>query len=276
MSCNNFDGDSESDKNNCKKNKHRKKHRNCLGNKCEISYDINKDKEAIDVQNIKIVLRMNDYLKRMFYSFNSICETLISFLEQIYCIYNELNFQCVNPEIIESYNKAIIFMYESISGTLTDTISSIDQVETQLIKPVEREYTTHKINLTYFVDDSSSLSRYLGSVSNVTSTLINDQCTIDRAGILYVYSKMKFTNVISVNDFRYQLDLYINQTKTLIGFFYKDVEYIKNAIKILLSVISETVTLQTSKMYVEQWKLVVTEIAQSINLIKTCTSNMSK
>lgn len=43
------------------------------------------------MQNIKSVLRMNDYLKRLFYSYNSICEILSEFLEQIYCIYNNLN-----------------------------------------------------------------------------------------------------------------------------------------------------------------------------------------
>lgn len=268
MSCNNCDSDSDVSIKSEKKNKPKYK--------CEDQCEDDHFRESIDLQNIKSVLRMNDYLKRLFYSYNSICEILSEFLEQIYCIYNDLNFQSVDPEIIESYNKAILFMYESIAGVLTDSISGIDYIETQLIKPVESNYKTHKINLTYFIDDSSSLSRFLGTVSNVSITLINDQLTLDRAETSYIFTKMNLNNTILVNDFRYHLDTYTYQTKRLIGFFYKDVEYVKNAIRTLLTIISETITIQTSKKYIKKWTCVVEEVGNSITLIKKCNSNITK
>lgn len=255
-----------------KKNKSSSICKICL---CENKCECEGSTEAVDIQNIKSVLRMNDYLKRLFYSYNSICEILGEFLEQLYSIYNDLNFQGVNQETIESYNKAIIFIYESIAGVLSDTISGIDYVETLLVKPVEQNYTTHKINLTYFVNDSSTLSRFLGTVSNVSISLINNQLRLDRFDSSYIYSQINQTNIISVNDFRYQLDLYIFQTKKLIGFFYKDVEYVKNAIRTLLTIISETITIKTSNKYIKKWTSVVEEVGNSIILIKKCTANMS-
>lgn len=233
-------------------------------------------RELVDIQNIKSVLRMNDYLRRLFYSYNSICEILGSFLEQLYCIYNDLNFHSVDPEIIESYNKSLLFMYESIAGVLTDTISGVDYIETPIIKPVENTYRTHKVNLTYFVNDMSSLSRFLGSVSNVKILCANDQINLDRADATYVFVKMNLNVDITVNDFRYHLDLYINQTKRMIGFFYKDVEYVKNAIRTLLNIISETITVDTSKKYIKKWIHVVEEVGNSITLIKKCNYTITK
>jgi hypothetical protein len=112
-------------------------------------------------------------------------------------------------------------------------------------------------------------------VSNVSITLINNQLTLDRSDASYIYSKLKLNDVILVNDFRYQLDIYIFQTKKLIGFFYKDIEYVKNAIRTLLTIISETITIQTSKKYIKKWTCVVEEVGNSITLIKTCTATMS-
>jgi hypothetical protein len=126
------------------------------------------------------------------------------------------------------------------------------------------------------VNDSSTLSRFLGNVSNVSITNINDQIVLYRADALYVYTKIKLLYEIEVNDFRYHLDLCIDQTKRLIGFFYKDVEYVKNAIRMLLSVISETITINTSKKYIKKWTAVVEEVGNSINLIKKCNLNMSE
>ena len=228
-------------------------------------------KEDIDIQNIRSVLRMTEYLKRLFYSYNSICETLSEFLEQQYYVYNELNFQSANSEVIETYNKSIIFMNESIKGILTDSLSGTDYVDTQIIKPVEKDYYTHNINLTYFINDSSTLSRFLGMVSNVSITEINNQIILERSNEQYVFSKFKFCENILIDDFRYHLDAYIHQTKKLIGFFYKDVEYVKNAVRTLLMIISETVSSGISKKHIKNWECVIEEIKDCINLIKTCT-----
>jgi hypothetical protein len=88
--------------------------------------------------------------------------------------------------------------------------------------------------------------------------------------------KLDLNSVIMVNDFRYQLDTYIYQTKRLIGFFYKDVEYVKNAIRTLLTVISETITIKTNKKYIKKWTSVVEEVGNSITLIKKCSAVMTK
>jgi hypothetical protein len=229
-------------------------------------------REAIDIQNMKSVLRMNDYLKRLFYSYNSICESLTSFIEQLYGIYNDLNFQSVDPEIIESYNKLILFLYETILGVLSDTIAGLDYIETPVVKQAEPSYQSHKIIFNYFIDDSNSMSRYLGSVSNISISNINDQITLIRSDASYIYIKMPSNVSINVNDFRHHLDTYIFQTKRLIGFFYKDIEYIKNAIRMLLTIISETISIQTSTKYIKKWTNVVEEVGNSIKLIKTCAS----
>jgi hypothetical protein len=232
----------------------------------------NFSREMVDIQNMKSVLRINDYLKRLFFSYNSICESLTAFIEQLYEIYNDLNFQSVDPEILESYNKLIIFLYETILGVLSDTIAGIDCIETPVIKQVEPTYLVHKIYFNYFIDDSNSMSRYLGSVSNVSICNINDQITLIRSDTPYIYVKIASNTCVNVNDFRHHLDTYIFQTKRLIGFFYKDIEYIKNAIRMLLTIISETISIQISKKYMKKWKHVVEEVGNSIKLIKTCAS----
>ena len=185
------------------------------------------DKQAVDSQNIKSVLRMNEFLKRLFYSYNSIIESLTLFLDQLYYIYNELNFQSVDIQIIDSYNKIIMFLFDTLIGILTDTISGSDYMEILIIKPIDVNYYTHKINLTYFVDNSTSLSRCLGIVSNVSIKNINNLIILNRGELEYSYAKIDLNSSISVTDFRFHIDTYINQTNILIGFFYKDVDSVK-------------------------------------------------
>ena len=233
-------------------------------------------KESVDIQNIKSVLRMNDFLKRLFYSYNSICESLESFIEKLYEIYNELNFQNISQEIVESYNKLIVFLFETMSGILSDTISGTDCNETFIIKPIDTNYYSHKLNINYFIDNCTSISRFLGSVSNVSVRNINDQITIQRNESVYIFVKLPSDCYVSIDDFRFHLDNYIFQIKQLLGFFYKDIDYVKNAIRTLLGIIEETININTSKKYIKKWTHVVKEVANSIKLIHACKEANNK
>lgn len=236
----------------------------------ESSNEKNISNKCINIQNVKSVMRMNDYLKRMYYSYNSICEVLTDFIEQLYEIYNEVNFQCVNVEIIERYNKSIYFLYETLNGILSDTISSNECNEIHLIKPVEHDKYFHNLTINYFIDDCTSITRHLGCVSNACVDFINDQVVLRRGELCHVFAKIPLDSDISVEDFRYHLDVYLYNAKQFRGLFFKDVEYTKDAIKRLINIIEESVKIKQNKKYIKHWKCAIIEIHKSIKLIKTC------
>lgn len=209
-----------------------------------------------EVHNIRSIFRMNSYLKRVFNIYHSIYTTLVSVQNDLLMLQNELNLRPVDEQLIESYNKMVRFMYDNIEATIQQTISGPECSETYIIFPVDSDKNlyTHKLEITYFLHDGMSVTKPLGSISNVSAVKINDHVKIFRATQVHEFVYIEsMDSTISIDDFREHLDNYMISIKEMLSWFYNDIEFTKLAFRGLLGVMSDAIKLSNCKVEQKKW-----------------------
>jgi hypothetical protein len=233
------------------------------------------DKDA-ELHNIKSISRMNSFIKRLIISFSSINKTFLSMHDEILKLNNDLNFRRVDPQMIDSYNKMIIFMFDQVTGILSQTISGQKCSETLIIKPVniDRDQYSHRLELTYFLPNMSCLTKPLGTITNVSSIKVNDHYKILRGENLYEFVLIDIDDVITVDSFREHLVTYEAKIKELIAWFYTDMDYVKLAFRALLDILSDSIKLSKCSHQQKRWKILVKRIKLNSSVIYKCVNNM--
>lgn len=222
-----------------------------------------------ELHNIKSIFRMNNYLKRVFNSYYSIYGTFISIQDDLIFIQNELNLRPVDQQIIESYNKMILFMSDQIENVLIQTILSSQCSETLIILPVDEDKNqyVHKLELTYFLKDNSSITKPIGSISNVSIIKINDHVKILREKQTYDFIYIDILSTITTNDFRDHLDKCMKNVKELLSWFYNDIDFTKMAFKSLLGIMSDAIRISEYKTEEEKWMKLLYKIKKNIDSV---------
>lgn len=236
-------------------------------NKCTGTF--NKDAE---IHNIKSISRMNSFIKRLIFSFSSLYKTFLSMHEELLKIKNDLNFRSVDKQMIDSYNKMILFMYEQVSEILSQTISGQRCTETLIVKPVneDRNQYSHKLELVYFLENMSCVTKQLGIITNVSIGKIEDHITLLRGETTHEFILIDIDSEISVSEFRSYLEIYDLKIKDLIGWFYNDIDYVKIAFRSLLDIFSDAMKLSSSSSEQKKWKVLIKRIKLNSTSLKHC------
>ena len=231
-----------------------------------------------EMQNIKSILRTNIFLKRLFHSFYSIYKVFTSLLDELLYLDNELNFRSVDPQLIESYNKMILFMYNQINSILSYTITNGKCMDTLIIKPVNetKKQFCQKLEFMYFIKNSVCITKSLGNISNVNITKINDQIFLYRSSDMFLFITIDVSTKLSVEQFREHLNNYIIETKKIIGWFYNDIDYVKLSFRSLLDVIYDAITLSENSKQIKKWTKLLNKIKTNALNISNCMCEIEK
>lgn len=236
----------------------------------------------IESHNIKSIKRMNEYLKRLFFSYLSMYHTFRESRDTIIKIQNSLNFRKPDSLVIENYNKLMTFISDQMKASLSETISDNKCSETLLIKPVnyDKKQFSHKLELMLFLNNLTCITKPIGTVSNVSLIEINDHIKIFRNTQTYDFvfiEQIDSTNCkleITTEQFRIHLDKYLITIKELLGLFYNDVEYTKMAFKNLLNSVSEIIKISKNSCNENKWKDLLTEIKTNAEEFYCSLSNI--
>lgn len=239
---------------------------------------INMDDENAEIHNIKSISRINSFLKRLLHSFFTIYKVFSSMTDQLYELENDLNFRQVDFQLIDVYNKILMFTYNQISEVLEYKVITHGNNETTIIKPVNVDKCSydHKLELTYFMKGNICLTKHIGSISNVSISKINNFITLLRSRGTYHFMTLDTDSDISTNDFRTILNENQTKSKELMGLFYNDIETIKRSFGSLLDVLSDAVMLTECKHEQKKWKLLFEKIKSSVDMINKCLLEIKK
>lgn len=234
------------------------------------------EKHNTELHNVKSIKRMNEYLKRLFFAYLSLYHTFIEARDILIKIQNDLNFRRPDALLIETYNKLITFIFDQTNGILSETISDNKCTETLLIKPVnqDKQQFTHKLELVLFLHNYACVTKSVGTISNISTSEINDHIKIYRLKESYDFVYMNTSAEITSEYFRVHLDKYLTKIKTLSGLFYNDVEYAKLAFKNLLHLVSEIVKHGNSSCDQNIWTELLDELRANAEEIYCSLSNI--
>ncbi len=230
----------------------------------------------IEIHNIKSISRMNSFIKRLIFSFSSLHKIFVNMNDELLKIENQLNFKSVDAQLIDSYNKMLIFMYDQVLNVLTQTISGQKCIETLVIKPVniDRHKYNQNLELTYYLSQLVCITKPLGTITNVSINKINDHINILRSENTYNFVLIDTNAIIAENDFRDYLITYENKTKEMIGWFYSDMEYVKTIFRSLLDIILDAIKLSKCEYQQKKWIILMKKIKMTVNTINKCMSEI--
>lgn len=220
--------------------------------------------------NIKAIQNMHEYMEKIYGSFYSLYEIFQNFHDELLSLHNELNFKSISPQIIDSYNRLILFLFERIKSILLMVFVGENSKEIAIIKPVRDNKYDQNLELTYFSNDMI-VTKPLGSITAISVSQINDEIIFLRGNRMFTFSTFDLSIEISKDDFREHLDTYTKMTKQITNWFHSDIKSTKLFIKSLINIISELIR-SSSKKYTVQWielleniKETIDEINKSIN-----------
>ena len=225
-------------------------------------------KHNVELQNMKSLSLMNDFIKRIFFSYMSIYKVLILTIDDLMKIQNESTFQLVDNILIEQFNKLIMYFYDNISGILLQVVQGHNCNDTLIIKPVnlDRNIYSHKLEIIYFMSNDSYVTKILGEVTNINIVKLNNQISIYRGSELYQLNLIELNSIISTEDFRNYIQNYIDLIKNISGLLYNDMKYTKVLINSLVDILSDT--LKISSDNIEKWKKLFMHIKSNNSFMK--------
>jgi hypothetical protein len=199
------------------------------------------DPYEIDNDNLKAISAMDDYLRSLFHLFTTLYKSSKSMIDDLYELLNKLNFRTVDEQFIEEYNKALLFMYETTKSVLSSSVTLINGTSFQLINIPNDETKTysHKIMLILIEQNSNYMNHFLGNITNMSITMVNDQITFQRGSKKYIFVTFDNTVEMSNTDFRTHLDSYVLMMKEIMGSYYNDVSFVKTAYKTFLRIVKD-------------------------------------
>jgi hypothetical protein len=217
-------------------------------------------------QNIRSVRNMHEYLEKVFSSIYSLYKIFRNFHDELFNLQNDLSFRPMSEQLIDQYNRLILFLYEQIKGILS--ISFVDQnsQEILVIKPVYNTKYSQDLELTYFTDDIIA-TKPLGSVVCMSINQINDEYIFLRSNRRFTFVTFEEGSEISINEFKDHVEVYIKMLKEIINWLHSDIQNVKFSIKTMVNIISE-VTNMESRKYVSKWIEVVENLKKTVDEIE--------
>lgn len=217
-------------------------------------------------QNIKSVKNMQDYIEKVFFSFYSLHKIFKDFHDELCNFQNNLNFRSMSEQLLDSYNRLILFLHDQIKGILSMKFSNENSKEIFIIKPVYNNKYSQDIELVYFSEDII-VTKPLGDMICMSLNKINDE-------IIFLRGNRRFTFVvfddstdsqISMNELKEHIEFCINMTKDIINWLHSDVKNIKISIKTLINTISEIINMTNSKKYIQKWMEILENIQKTLD-----------
>jgi len=231
----------------------------------------------IDNENLKAISAMDDYLRNLFHLFVTLYKSTKSMIVDLYELLNQLNFKTVDEQFIEEYNKALLFMYENTKSVLSSSITLINGTSFQLINiPNDETKTyTHKIMLILIEQNSNYITHFLGNITNMTITTVNDQIIFQRGSKKYTFVTFDNTVEMTNSDFRTHLDGYIILLKEIMGSYYNDIIFVKTAYKTFLRIVKDLFSesmkcnskCKDTRKLMAKWEYILSQLKCSLELI---------
>jgi hypothetical protein len=216
-------------------------------------------------QNIKSVRNMQEYIEKVYYSFNSLFKIFKSFHDELYNLQNDINFRSMSQQLIESYNRHILFLYEQIKGVLSIMFINEQSKEIPVIKPVYNNKYSQDIELTYFSDDIIA-TKPLGNIICISLNKINDEIILLRGNRKFTFVILEDCAEITKNEFREHIETYIKMSKEIINWLNSDTQNLKMSIKSLINMISELTNMTTAD-YIPEWIELLRNIKKTLEKI---------
>jgi hypothetical protein len=216
-------------------------------------------------QNIKSVRNMQEYIEKVYYSFFSLFKIFRNFHDELCNLQNDINFRSMSQQLIESYNRHILFLYEQIKGVLSIMFINEHSQEIPVIKPVYNNKYSQELELTYFSDDIIA-TKPLGNVICISLNKINDEIILLRGNKRFTFIVLEDCTEITKNEFREHIETYIKMTKEIINWLNSDTQNLKMSIKSLINIISE-LTNMTTVDYIPEWIELLRNIKKTLEKI---------
>jgi len=192
----------------------------------------------MDKCNIKYFETMNDYTEKIYISFQSLCDIFKSFRDELQNFLNDLNFRDITKQLIDTYNRLLLFLYDRVKGVLLMTFTNDDSMEILIIKQARNNKYYHNLEMTYLIENDV-VTKPLGSITTANIEK-NDACiTLYRADTKFSFVTFDLSMQITNDDMRKHINEYIDTTKEIIQWWNSDVKTMKLYIKTLAHVIEE-------------------------------------
>jgi hypothetical protein len=219
----------------------------------------------ISKQNIKSVKNTYEYIEKVYLSFYSLLKIFKNFLDELNNLENDLSFRSMSQQLIDSYNRLILFLHEQLKGILTATFINDNSQETVILKPVYNNNYTHNLELTYFTNDVIA-TKPLGIITRVSINQINDEILFLRGNRRYTFIILDEFIEININEFKDHIEKYIKMTKEIINWLSTDIKSIKFSIKTMVNVVDE-ITSISKKKNISNWIEILEKIKNTIEEI---------
>jgi hypothetical protein len=215
--------------------------------------------------NIKAIHNIHEYMKKIYESFFSLYNHFQNFHEELLSLQNELNFKSISPQMLDSYNKMILFLYERIKSILSMIFIGENAKEILILKPVRNNKYEQILELTYFTDDIIT-TKHLGNITTISINQINDEIIFLRGNMIFTFIIFDLSTQITKDDFMDHIDEYSKMTKQIINWIYSDIKSTKMFIKSLINIITELINLSPKK-YALHWIELLENIKETLDEI---------
>lgn len=260
--------------------------------KCSINIDDSVEKtsqDEFDKENRHAICTAEFFLKALVTSICNLFHLIDEMIPELYHLENELNFRNVDKQYIEEYNKLIMYMYENINNILSRKIAAVSGMDTLIINQPndsERVYD-HRLELVTILPGPQYVTNYLGSISNMSISKINDQITFQRAGFKYVFLIFPLSTEMTNAQFREYLDASLQKIREIEGLLYNDVISLKKTFKTFMRIVMQTIKnsmnehLKDSKCgcnkmekKINKWRRMIEQTKCTLKLIKEYIENL--
>jgi len=212
-------------------------------------------------QNIAVIKNMSEYLRRASISFRTIHATFTQFIDDLYELLTTLNFRQITPQLLDSYNKLIMFLYDRIKGILSTTFIDGDSKDILIIKPVRSKSLYHELEITYFTDDLV-ITKPIGSVSTVSIQRINDEIALLYTDKIFTFVMFDIGDRLTIEYLREHVTTMIATVKDIVQWINADVKSMASHGRSLVTIIEQLASVGKTKVrekYAKDWiEIVVT------------------
>jgi hypothetical protein len=216
-------------------------------------------------QNIKSVKNINEYIEKIFFSFYSLYKIFMNFHVELCNFQNDLSFRSMSEQLLDSYNRLVLFLFEQIKGILSISFITDNTKEVLVIKPVYNTKYFQDIEITYFTEDTFA-TKPLGNMPCISLNKINDEIIFLRGNRKFTFITFDDNSEITINEMYEHIEIYIKMIKDIINWLHTDIKSIKISIKTLINVVSEIKNM-SSKKDIASWIEIVENIKKTMDEI---------
>jgi hypothetical protein len=213
----------------------------CVKELSLVMRDYKMSQDDIDKENIKIICATEFFIKNLFRSLTMLYKTVDQMLTELYHLMNELNFRNVDEQYIEEYNKLLMFMHENIRNILNTKVASVSGMDSLIINEPDNEHKLfmHKIEMITIQPGGIYETNYLGDISNMSMTKINNQMVLQRGKKTFIFVLFNNIDTTTVDIFRSHLEDYVMLLREMLGLIYTDLIFVKQTFKTFLKIVGD-------------------------------------